>query len=100
VFAYLNNLAQDGSYYLVLAHVTPSYGPGGRVIGYHSNRRKPSPRAVQQIQPLYTRLLAEERRHPNAKAAVAASSQLTDLVAEQATSYDELIWAIINREEF
>ena len=100
LFAYINNLAQDGAHYWVLAHVTPSYGPGGRVIGYHSNRRRPSPRAVQQLQPLYTRLLAEERRHQNAKAAVAVSSQLlTDLVAEQATSYDELIWAIINREE-
>ena len=52
LFAYINNLAQDGAHYWVLAHVTPSYGPGGRVIGYHSNRRRPSPRAVQQLQPL------------------------------------------------
>lgn len=100
LFAYINNLACDGANYWVLAHVTPSYGPGGRVIGYHSSRRKPSPRAVQQVQPLYGRLLAEERRHPNAKAAVAASSELlTALIAEQAASYDELIWSIITREE-
>jgi hypothetical protein len=80
--------------------VTPSYGPGGRVIGYHSNRRKPSPRAIEQIRPLYDRLLAEERKHPNAKAAVAASSALMgEIVAEQAASYEDLVWSVINREE-
>jgi PAS domain S-box-containing protein len=100
LFAYIDNLAADGVHYWVLAHVTPSYGPGGAVIGYHSNRRKPSPRAVEHIRPLYDRLLAEERKHPNAKAAVAASSALmAELVAEQAGSYEDLIWSVINREE-
>jgi PAS domain S-box-containing protein len=100
LFAYINNLAADGAHYWVLAHVTPSYGPGGRVIGYHSNRRKPSPRAIEQIRPLYDRLLAEERKHPNAKAAVAASSALMgEIVAEQAASYEDLVWSVINREE-
>ena len=100
LFAYINNLASDGAHYWVLAHVTPSYGPDGGVVGYHSSRRKPSPRAVAHIQPLYARLVAAERQHPTAKAAVAASSRLlTELVAEQATSYDELVWSIINREE-
>jgi PAS domain S-box-containing protein len=100
LFAYINNLAADGAHYWVLAHVTPSYDPGGRVIGYHSSRRRPSPRAVQHVAPLYARLLAEERTHPNARAAVAASSELlATLVAEQAASYDELIWSIITREE-
>ena len=100
LFAYIVNVAQDGAHYWVLAHVTPSYGAGGKVIGYHSNRRKPSPRAMEQIRPLYDRLLAEERQHPNAKAAVAASSVLLgEIVAEQAASYDDLIWSVINREE-
>jgi PAS domain S-box-containing protein len=100
LFAYINNLASDGAHYWVLAHVTPSYGPDGGVVGYHSSRRKPSPQAVAHIAPLYARLVAEERQHPNATAAVAASSPLlTELVAEQAASYDELVWSIINREE-
>jgi PAS domain S-box-containing protein len=100
LFAYINNLASDGAHYWVLAHVTPSYGPDGRVTGYHSNRRKPSPKAIAQIEPLYDRLRAEERRYPNAKAAVGASSQLlAQIVAEQAGSYEDLIWSIINREE-
>jgi PAS domain S-box-containing protein len=100
LFAYIDNLAADGANYWVLAHVTPSYGPNGRVIGYHSNRRRPSPRAVERIRPLYERLLAEERRHPDARAAVAASSQLlTGILAEQATSYEDLVWSVINAEE-
>ncbi|WP_206340152.1 PAS domain-containing protein [Blastococcus litoris] len=100
LFAYINNLAADGAHYWVLAHVTPSLGPGGSVVGYHSNRRKPSPRAIERLLPLYDRLLAEERRHPTAKAAVAASSALlAEVLAEHGGSYDEFIWSVINREE-
>jgi PAS domain S-box-containing protein len=100
VFAYINNLAADGGHYWVLAHVTPSYGSGGSVVGYHSSRRRPSSGAVAQITPLYVQLLAEERRHPIAKAAVAASTQLmNELITRQATSYEDFVWSVIGREE-
>ena len=100
LFAYINNLASDGAHYWVLAHVTPSYGPDGQIVGYHSNRRRPSPGAIGTITPLYRQLLEEERRHPTARAAVAASSRLLDeLVAGQAGSYEEFIWSVIAREE-
>ncbi|MGY1672144.1 PAS domain-containing protein [Geodermatophilus sp. SYSU D00710] len=100
LFAYVVNLAADGAHYWVLAHVTPSHGPDGAVVGHHSNRRRPSRRAVDRVRPLYRSLLAEERRHPNARAAVAASSALLDrLVAEQAASYEDLVWTIISQEE-
>ena len=100
LFAYINNLASDGAHYWVLAHVTPSYSADGAVIGYHSNRRRPSPGAIRTVTPLYRRLVEEERRHPTAKAAVAASSRLLDeLVAAEAGSYQEFIWSVIAREE-
>jgi PAS domain S-box-containing protein len=100
IFAYINNLAADGAHYWVLAHVTPSYGRNGRVIGYHSNRRRPSPTAVAAVTPLYERLLADEKRHPNARAAVQSSSRLlSEMIAEQADSYETFIWSIIGREE-
>jgi PAS domain S-box-containing protein len=100
VFAYINNLASDGGHYWVLAHVTPSFGPQGSVIGYHSSRRRPSPRAVERVRPLYDRLLAEERRHPTARAAVEASSRLlAEALAEHGGSYDEYVWSNINSEE-
>jgi PAS domain S-box-containing protein len=100
LFAYINNLASDGAHYWVLAHVTPSYAADGSVTGYHSNRRRPSPGAIRTLTPLYERLVAEERQHPRAKAAVAASSRLLDeLIAAQVGSYEEFIWSVINREE-
>ncbi|MFC7575365.1 PAS domain-containing protein [Klenkia terrae] len=43
LFAYINNLAADGAHYWVLAHVTPSVDERGTIVGYHSNRRRPSP---------------------------------------------------------
>ena len=100
LFAYINNLASDGAHYWVLAHVTPSYSADGAVIGYHSNRRRPSPGAIRTVTPLYRRLVEEERRHPTAKAAVAASSRLLyELAAAEAGSYEEFIWSVIEREE-
>jgi PAS domain S-box-containing protein len=100
LFAYIDNLAADGANYWVLAHVTPSYGAGGQVVGYHSNRRSPSPRAIAAIRPLYAQLLAEERRQANGRAAVEASSRLlTELVAQRAPSYEEFVWSVINEEE-
>ena len=52
------------------------------------------------MQPIYTRLLAEERRHPHARAAVDALSRLlADVLAEQQQGYEKFIWSIINGEE-
>ena len=100
IFAYIDNLASDGGHYWVLAHVTPSYGANGAIVGYHSNRRRPSPSAIAAVTPLYRQLLDEERRHPTARAAVEASSRLlTELIADRAASYEDFIWSIINREE-
>jgi PAS domain S-box-containing protein len=96
LFAYINNLAADGASYWVLAHVTPSRDARGRVVGYHSNRRRPSPGAIAAVRPLYDQLLAEERRQPNGRVAVEASSALFQrLIAERAPSYEDLVWSII-----
>lgn len=99
LFAYIVNLAQDGAHYWVLAHITPSFGPNRQVVGYHSNRRRPSPRAVANVKPLYQQLLQEERRHANGRAAVEASSALLDqLIRERASSYEDFIWSVIGQE--
>ena len=59
-----------------------------------------SPRAIAAVRPLYGQLLAEERRHPNGRTAVEASSALlARLVADRAPSYEEFIWSVINEEE-
>ena len=99
LFAYVNNLAADGANYWVLAHVTPSYSAEGRIVGYHSSRRRPSSEGMRAIKPVYERLLAEERRHSSTREAVAASSALLQqLVTERAGDYEEFIWSIIPEE--
>lgn len=95
IFAYVVNLAGDGAHYWVLAHVTPSVDATGRVVGYHSNRRLPAPGAVAAVEPLYRRLLVEERQHPNAQAAAGAGlAVLQAHLDDVGTSYDELVWSL------
>ena len=95
MFAYIVNLAADGAHYWVFAHVTPTFGAGGRIVGYHSNRRLPDRRPIAEVEPLYARLRAEERRHGTGSAALDASSaQLGEFLAERGQTYDEFVWSI------
>lgn len=98
IFAFVNNLAADGGHYWVLAHVTPSFDAAHRIVGYHSHRRCPDWAAVAEIEPLYRRLVAEERRHSTAHAAVAAGRALLDSVlAEAGVTYEQFVWGVIAR---
>ena len=98
VFAYIVNLAADGAHYWVLAHVTPSY-VDGQVIGYHSNRRLPSPRAVSTVERIYADLLAIEHRHRHPRAAIDASTAaLTDLLAERGITFEELVLSLATED--
>ncbi|WP_307802501.1 PAS domain-containing protein [Cellulomonas fengjieae] len=95
IFAYINNLAADGAYYWVFAHVTPSFDPAGTIVGYHSNRRSPDRAAVRSIDGLYGALHAEEAKHARPADAMAASGVL--LAAELAArgmTYDEFVWSV------
>lgn len=95
IFAYVKNLAKNGDYYWVLAHVTPSFNVSGEVIGYHSNRRCPRPEAVKAISDIYQSLLEEEHKHQNAKEGMKAGwEQLTSFVQKNGGHYDELILSI------
>lgn len=97
LFAYVVNLAADGAHYWVLAHVTPSFDAYGRVVGYHSSRRKPERAAVSAAQELYRQLRAEERRHTNAKAALDASwAMLQSGLDERGQTYDQFVWELTN----
>lgn len=99
LFAYIVNLAGDGAHYWVLAHVTPTFGPTGEIVGFHSNRRTASRAALDKVTPVYAALLAEERRHPHPPEALAAS---TALLAEQLAglglTYDEWVWSLDEAE--
>ena len=90
--AYVKNLCADGSFYWVLANVTPSFDStnNSKVIGYHSSRRLPKQESLQIIKPLYKQLLDAEKR-----AGINASEKIiTDLLKEKGVSYDEFILSI------
>jgi PAS domain S-box-containing protein len=96
IFAYVKNMAKNGSFYWVFAHVTPTFDKTRSIVGFHSNRRIPDRRALDSaIIPLYAQLLRAEKAHVNGKDALAAGSKaLADFVASKKVAYDELIFAL------
>lgn len=95
IFAYVVNLASDGDHYWVLAHVTPSFDDRGNVVGYHSMRRKPSAAQVARIQPIYRRLLEEERSPASRKDGMtAAHDHLLSMLKAEGTTYDRFVLSL------
>lgn len=93
IFAYVINRATNGDHYWVYAHVTPSFDDKGDIIGFHSNRRKPDERILnEEVIPLYAALRDEEKRHDNARQGLAASTdKLNGYLAGLGKEYDEFI---------
>ncbi|MBI4967306.1 MAG: PAS domain-containing protein [Rhodospirillales bacterium] len=96
VFAYVVNRCKNGDHYWVFAHATPSYDKAGKVVGYHSFRRVPERRIVDEtIAPLYRQLLDEERRYPDRKEGLERSHRMVaDLLASKGASYDRWIFSL------
>lgn len=96
VFAYVINCAKNGDHYWVYAHVTPSLNVDGRVIGYHSNRRVPDRKVLENyLFPLYDELRAVEQKEVNKKNGLCAGSELLQNILNEANiAYDEFIVTI------
>ncbi|MCW5701196.1 MAG: PAS domain-containing protein [Bradyrhizobium sp.] len=95
IFAYVVNLAKDGSHYWVFAHVTPTFDSSGNIIGYHSNRRRPDRGPIDKISPIYRALCQEEARHSNAKEGMRASfDMMVGLLKRQGVGYDEFVLSL------
>lgn len=91
IFAYIKNICKDGSFYWVLANVTPSRDAQGNVVGYYSVRRKPNPKALAVIVPLYQQLLQTEQNAGTREAISASLLQLHNLLQERGVSYERFI---------
>lgn len=87
IFAYVKNLAKDGSYYWVFANVTPDLNLKGEIRGFYSVRRKPSEKGINAINEIYDKLLRAE------KIGGVSESQkvLTEILEKEGGSYDEVI---------
>lgn len=86
IFAYVKNMSFDGGYYWVYANVTASTDTSGKIIGYYSVRRKANPKALEIIQPLYTKLLELEKTG----GMEASHAYLIDVLNQKGISYEEL----------
>ena len=94
VFAYVKNMSADGSFYWVLANMTPSYDSAGQVIGYYSVRRAPGREAVKTMEGLYRLMLAEEAKVATAAQPDASLKLLNQVLAEKGVSYADFILSI------
>lgn len=92
-FAYVKNMAKDGSFYWVFAQVTPDYA-GGNISGYTSVRRKPKPEAVELLAGVYKTMLEIEKQAGPRDACSASLKYLTDLLASKGVTYPELIFSL------
>jgi PAS domain S-box-containing protein len=95
IFAYVKNMAKTGDHYWVFAHVTPTYNSDKKIIGYHSNRRKPDRHQIEFFDSLYKKLKQEEDFHSDWKKGMAASTEyLLQAVAAKKMEYDEFVFSI------
>lgn len=93
IFAYICNRCKNGDHYWVLAHVTPSFDGRGDVNGFHSNRRTPDRRILEnEILPFYRELSTIENAAANRKDGLDASTtRLHEAVTARAEDYDAFI---------
>lgn len=95
IFAYVVNMAKGGDHYWVFAHVTPTFGPDGKVIGYHSNRRKPSQSQIRTASDLYKLLVNIEERASDRKTGMEqAYEHLGSMLQSKGVSYEEFIFTV------
>jgi PAS domain S-box-containing protein len=95
VFAYLLNMARDGDHYWVLAHVTPIVDAEQNIVGYHSNRRKPTPTQIEKAADFYAALRAEEGRSDSCKDGMQRGFELLiSMLDDKRLRDDEFVFAI------
>jgi PAS domain S-box-containing protein len=94
VFAYVKNMAKDGSFYWVMANVTPDVDAEGRIVGYLSVRRAPRRQAIATIEGLYRQMLELEAKVGAKDACDASIGMLVKMLKEKGLSYEELVLAL------
>ena len=97
-FGYVKNISKDGSYYWVIANVTPSYSGSGTgakdIIGFFSVRRKPDPEKVRVMEIIYKDMLSAEKQAGSRDAIAAGTKVLMDIVNKTGKDYREFILSL------
>lgn len=87
IFAYVMNKTKNGHFYWVYANVTASLDEAGTSLGYYSVRRRPNPKALEIVKPLYRTMVEAERRG----GIVAGEAILREHLQKGGMDYDEYI---------
>lgn len=88
-------MSSNGDHYWVHAHVTPTFGADGQIIGYHSNRRVPDRSAVDKAAPIYRELKAIEDSADNRGDGLKNSVEYLNSVLRNAgVSYDQFVFSL------
>lgn len=95
-FAYVKNLASNGAYYWVFANITPDYDDRGKVQGYYSVRRRPSPEAIAAIQPVYAEMLRIEKASSPKEAPFASVKWLSQQLEQMGKSYEQFVLGLFH----
>ena len=94
-FGYVKNMATNGDHYWVFAHVTASIGSDGKLVGFHSNRRKPDPAQIARVEPIYQRLLAAEASQPDRDRSLRAGNEtLSSILREGGLTYEQFAFSL------
>ncbi len=92
---YVKNLCRNGSYYWVMANITPDYDTSGQLRGYFSVRRKPSAEAVNTLVPIYRQMVELEQQH---RAIEPSMAFLEQLLAQQNLDYRTFVLNLLQKD--
>lgn len=93
IFAYVINRTKNGNGYWVYANITATLDERGNIVDYYSVRRRPNPKALEVIIPLYQKMLEVEK----ISGVDASFKVLTDILKDKGVSYDELVISLQNQ---
>ena len=93
IFAFVINKTKNNNDYWVYANVTATVDLNGKIVDYYSVRRKPNPKALAVIIPLYKKMMEVEK----SSGIDASFKVLTDILAEKGVSYDEIVISLQNQ---
>ena len=97
-FGYVKNRCKNGGHYWVFANITIDYGLDNKPVGYYSVRRKPTPRALDHIIPIYREMLAIEAGSSGKNAVEASLQFFRNELARNDTDYLDMMMKIENGE--
>lgn len=87
IFAFVKNRCKNGDFYWVFTNVSASLDKNRNIIGYYSVRRKPNPKAIEVIAPIYKELLSTEQ----VSGIDASKKELEEILNKNGVTYDEFI---------